>query len=59
MTTTVKIQAHCSNDQEVQVVVHLPDGTILERSTIENGEEIVVNVFDTRLVTVTEVFKNG
>ena len=59
MTTTVRIQAHCSRDQEVQVVVHLPDGSILEKFTMQDGEVAERNVFDTRLVTVTEVFKNG
>ena len=59
MTTTVKVETHCNGDLEVQVVVHLKDGTILEEFKLQDGEKAERHVFDARFVTVTEVFKQS
>ena len=54
MTTTVKVFAHCSDDEMVRVTVR--DGTEhLEELFLKSGEEAERYVYDDREITVREI----
>ena len=52
MTTTVTVEAHCSEDKEVTVIVG--KGTFVEEVTLQNGETLYDVVYDGRIITVYE-----
>lgn len=54
MTTTVKIDAHCSADKEVQV--NIVDDTIgmNTQQVIQDGETLSVYAYDSRVIHVFE-----
>lgn len=56
MTTTVTIQAHCSDDTHVLVVV-TDDNGFVEGKTLENGEEATLYAHDDRAISVREDYK--
>lgn len=55
MTTTVKVEAHCGTDTEVQVRV-TGDNSV-ESITLQDGESAERHVYDDLQVTVKEVKK--
>ena len=59
MTTTVKIEAHCSDNKEVSV--NISEGT--EDSgrvfTLQNGEIAERYVYDERTISVREILKEA
>ena len=58
MTTTVKIEAHCSNEIEVLInVIDQHGRTNDETFTIQDGESAERFVYDGRVVTVSEITK--
>lgn len=56
MTTTVKIEAHCTNDKEVIVVLQDGDKEI-EVFSLQDGEKADRVVFDNRYIVVREQMK--
>lgn len=58
MTTSVKVEAHCSTDTEVKIAVKEGDD-VLETTTIQDGETAEKYVFDGREITVKEVKKDA
>jgi len=52
MTTTVKIEAHCSDT--VEVVIAVKDEDFAEEFVLQDGESDELCVYDDRLVTVKE-----
>ena len=57
MTTTVIVEAHCSEDKEV--VIHINDlsGMSSQAITIQNGETYQQYVYDDRVILVRESLK--
>lgn len=55
MTTSVKIEAHCSADKEVMVETH--EGALTTQQILQDGEELQLHVWDTRSVRVFEQLK--
>ena len=56
MTTSVKVEARCGNDTEVEVTVTDPN-TDTERFVLQDGESAECYVYDDRVITVKEVKK--
>lgn len=56
MTTTVKIDAHCSDDKEVHVSISDARGD--EALILQNGESGEVYAYDDRVISVKEVEKS-
>lgn len=54
MTTTVKVFAHCSDDERVRVTV-MDGADRLEELFLKNGEEAERYVYDGREITVREM----
>ena len=55
MTTTVKIEAHCSKDKQVRIFL---DGHAYEETKIiQDGETIAYYIYDDREISVIEEFK--
>lgn len=58
MTTTVKIEAHCASNKEVEVT--LITGTAsLEVFKVQDGEKVERYVYDARYITVREIEKEN
>lgn len=58
MTTTVTIEAHCSDEKAVLVEINDRDnGNNIETIVLQNGEKAVRYVFDDRELSVTEYVK--
>ncbi len=55
MTTTVKIEAHCSSDKEVFVAI--TDGDSGDTFTLQDGETAERYVYDNRYIAVSERIK--
>lgn len=55
MTTTVKIEAHCSDDKEVTIVIR--DGLDIDIFTLQNCETAERYVYDAREISIKEVLK--
>lgn len=55
MTTSVTIQAHCSEEKEV--VVSMQDGRYGESHILEDGEETTLHAYDDRVISVKERVK--
>lgn len=57
VTTTIKIDAHCADDTqvEIQIATGSPEG--FERVVIQDGESHELHVYDEREVTIREVKK--
>lgn len=55
MTTTVKIEAHCSDNEEVHVT--LTDTGLAETSVLQNGETKEIYAYGSRIITVKEINK--
>lgn len=55
MTTTVKIEAHCSDDKEVSVSINSVQSG--ENHKLQDGEAGEYIVYDDREITVKEVLK--
>ena len=57
MTTTVKVEAHCSSDKEVVITVATDNGdsevVLQDKETYENY------VYDERVISVRERLKKG
>lgn len=60
MTTTVRVEAHCGENTEVQVVIsdHEADEDEPETFRISNGETAERYVYDGREIRVMEVPKD-
>lgn len=56
MTTKITVQACCSSDKEVEVVITENDEAI-EDFTLQDGESTEQYVYDGRQITVGEVVK--
>ena len=56
MTTTVKVYAHCDNKTEVKIKKE--DGENVDVTTIQDGEEHSLAVYDDIKVTVEEFPKD-
>jgi len=56
MTTTVKIEAHCADTNQVSVVIHDGD-TLPEAIILQDGETAERYVYDGRVLVVMEVEK--
>lgn len=56
MTSVVKIQAHCSDEKQVQVTVTEGD-KVIEQFVLQNGETAERYCYDARQVTAVEVLK--
>lgn len=56
MTTTVKVEAHCTSDKEVLVVIHSAEKYI-ESFVLQDGEKAERVVFDDRYIIVREQMK--
>jgi hypothetical protein len=52
MTTTIKVDAHCSSDKEVLILISGKTHRVLQ-----NGETETVYTYDEQWVTVKEVLK--
>ena len=52
MTTTVKVEAHCSPTKEV--VISIEDGNTGETIVLQDGEKREVYAYDARRITVYE-----
>jgi hypothetical protein len=58
MTTTVKVQAHCSSDKEVEVViVNRVTGEVHEKFILQDGQSADRVVYDDREIKVAEKLK--
>ena len=59
MTTTIKVEAHCSENQEVRVNIHetTEGGESNTPYVLQNGETGTYYVHDNRELTVKEVDK--
>ena len=58
MTTTVKIDAHCSETKEVIIVIDEGEGkTVLQTIRLLDGEKTEVYAYDFRRITVFERVK--
>ena len=58
MTTTVKIEAHCASNKEVQVAVSdLASGNVNEAFTLQDGESTSRVVYDDLTISVRETVK--
>jgi len=57
MTSTVIVEAHCSPEKEVKVLILTDADGKLERHTLEDGEKAEYYVYDDRSVIVKEVVK--
>lgn len=56
MTTTVKVEAHCGDDTEVQITHS--SGGLSKVETIQDGESFETVVYDNATCFVTEVKKS-
>jgi hypothetical protein len=56
MTSTVKIDAHLSDDKEVRVVVASND-KLVEEFTIQNGQSATRHIHDDLVIIVKEMVK--
>jgi hypothetical protein len=56
MTSTVKIDAHLSDDKEVRIVIANQD-QLVEEFTIQNGESATRYIHDDRVIIVKEMLK--
>lgn len=55
MTTTVKIEAHCSETKEVIITIDEGEGkTVLQTIRLLDGEKTEVYAYDYRRITVFE-----
>lgn len=54
MTTTVKIEAHCSDDFVVEVVTHGTGSETATVQTLNDGETFESSVYDQKIITVRE-----
>lgn len=54
MTTTVKIEAHCSNEKEVEVYVFDAEDKLTEKFILQDGEKAERFVYDDRMISVRE-----
>lgn len=58
MTTTVKVEAHCSSDKQVLVTIkNLVTGEIHESFVLQDGEKADRVVYDDRQLLTNEVLK--
>jgi hypothetical protein len=59
MTTTVTIEAHCTPDIEVHVIVNMHAGySGEEHLVLQNGDTAERCVYDTRSITIYELAKS-
>ena len=56
MTTTVKVEAHCSSDKEV--LINVESDVTGEEIRIQDGETWSGSVYDSRSIIVKEVAKD-
>lgn len=57
MTTTVKIEAHCGTDTEVQVNIQDQSTGLDKTMILRDGESSEEHVYDNKQITVKEVKK--
>ena len=57
MTTTVKVEAHCSHNEEVIITLATDNGN--SEIVIQNGGSYETYVFDERVISVQERLKKG
>ena len=56
MTTTVNIEASCSDEKQVHITIN-EDGLMIEQMILQNGEDAVRYVYDGREIIVKEAEK--
>lgn len=56
MTTTIRIEAHCAAEKEVQVTLFTPS-QLIEAFALQDGEKAERLVYDDRVINVTEAVK--
>jgi len=56
MTTKVTIEANCSDQIEVEVIL-TDDGELIDSDILQNGESSEYYVYDKRAVYITEIEK--
>jgi hypothetical protein len=60
MTSTVKIEAHCSDDKQVAIIiVHAETDNAPEEIILENGQDYTCVVYDDIRVAVKECMKKN
>ena len=54
MTSTVTIEAHCGNENVVEMIIS-EGGKAIDRRTLQDGESHTEYVYDDRAITVREI----